>query len=367
MGAGTHFAATAQSAAVAHRVVLDGISSGTFAVSFANPASNFFRRLTITKPGGSTIRLDTDVRTTFFSMAGGTYGMTGLAGPTLVRLVADTVAGQNSTSVGMSSPMVLVVNGPLVDSNTINVDTIVYAGANQVIQNTYPGGPAGRYTFQNIRVAQTAGTATMAANLTVLNNLIVSSGTLNLTGRQIGVTGNFRTEGSGALQMTGAGDSLGVATHVTFAGAGTTGLLTNGRITANGDFTQGGSANSFAPSGAQKVRFVGLGPQNVTFGNPVNSFFHRMEVAGNSRDVRLQTNAVVNDSLIMLGGAGAANLVGAGTTQRLRANGFIRVTQQTQAPLLAPRCSKWPRRGTWTRSLPPAEASALTPLCCYRV
>ena len=51
----------------------------------------------------------------------------------------------------------------------------------------------------------------------------------------------------------------------------------------------------------------------------------------------IQTNVQVNDSLIMTGGAGAATLLGAGTSQRLRALGVIRLANPaTGSPLLAP-------------------------------
>lgn len=337
------FTGQAQSATVAHRVVLDGTAGVTTSVSFANPVNSFFRRLTVAKPGGSTVRLDTDVRTTFFSMAGGTYSMTGAGGVTTQRLIADTVAGANSTSVGMFSPMVLEVNSVLVDSNVINVDTIVFTGANQVIQNTYPGGPAGRYTLQNVRVAQTAGTATFGANTTIAQDLIVSSGTLGLTGRVITVNGDFRTETSGLLGMTTATDSLKVTGDVDFSGGTTSSTLTNGVITVAGNFSQGGRAGgtstaytptSTALNTVHRLVMNGTGAQTISIGNPTSSRFDVLRtVATNSRIVTFLTDAETVDSLHMTAGSSAYTMQG--PTARVRVGGVLRLDQQTGSPSIS--------------------------------
>ena len=261
-------------------------------------------------------------------------------GAVYAERIVLSVAGNPSGSLSMVSPLVLVVNAAnLQDSNIINVDTVVFAGSGQTIRTTVPTGGAGSYTFHSIRVAQSAGTATMGQTLSLTNDLVVSSGTLNLGGFHIGVTGNFRTEATGALQMVLANDSLGVAGSATFGGGSTTGLLTNGIITVNGNFVQtsGTSAAAFAPSGAHRVSLRGTGAQNLNFANTTSSFFDVLEAAATgTRNIVLQSNIRTNDSLIVLGGGTATDVISAGTTQRLTVNGFLRVTQQTLSPLVRP-------------------------------
>ena len=161
--------------------------------------------------------------------------------------------------------------------------------------------------------------------------------TLVLGGRTLLVTGNLTTSGLGVLSMTSATDSLGVGGSASFGGGSTTGLLTNGAIGIAGNFTQNGSATSFAPSGAHRTWLAGSSAQNISFANPLTSFFNRLEIpATGHRSVVLQTNAVVNDSLVVLGGAAPDTVKGAGSTQRLTVNGILRATLQTASPVVVP-------------------------------
>jgi hypothetical protein len=332
----TSFRGLAQSAAVAHRVRIVG---GNSTINFADPVNSFFRRLLVAKNAGTSATITSDVRTTFFSMAGGTYSMNGSAGPPMTRLIADTVAGASSGSVSLQSPLVLVVNAALVDSNVINVDTVVFAGSGQNILTTAPGGAFGNYTYRSLRVAQTSGTATIGqATLNMTNDLVVSSGTLNLSGRRVGVTGNFSTVGTGALQMQNVADSLGVGGNASFGGGAST-LMNNGVITLNGSFSQSGATNAFAPTvGSQhRVSLRGTTSQNISFANPAaaQSSFSVLDVqSGTARNIVLQTDAVV-DSLAAVGGPANVNIISAGTTQRLRVKA-LRVISSTQSPLVAP-------------------------------
>jgi len=274
------------------RVVLVGSTSQT--ISFASPTNSFFRRLWINKAAGGVV-LGSNVRASFFRVVSGTA----VTGPA-VRLLTDTVYSSNMAS--SIKPLAVEITAVLGDSGGtgFSPDTTVFTGANQSISlnNTtfYP------YAYKSIRVAQSAGTATFASNLSLPNDLVVSSGTLNLNAHTIGVTGNFRTEGSGVLRMASATDSLGVGTNATFGGGSTAGTLTAGIITINGNFVQSGVTTSFAPSGAHVVRFANTAgtTQTLSFLNPTTSFFDSLVVdrgVGTRGTVQLLTDVRVNGGM----------------------------------------------------------------------
>jgi hypothetical protein len=321
------FAPTASSP---HRVVLDG--SVTQNLTFANATSSFFRRLEINKPAGD-VALASDVRASHFRIIG--TAATQVTGA--FRLMTDTVTGTNFSS--SIQPLVVEVTGVITDSGAFTPDTTVFTGSNQTIPFSIG---FTTYAYKSIRVHQSSGTATFSSNSTVNGDLVVSRGTLALSsafGNQIPVVGNFRTEGIGALQMANSGDSLGVAGTATFGGATTSGLLTAGRLVVGGDFTQTAatSTSAFAPSGTHRTVLNGSSTQNIGFASPTTSFFDVLDIPSTStRNIVLQTNVMVSDSLLVLGGAAPTDVIGAGTTQRLRVNGVLRVTQQTASPLVAP-------------------------------
>lgn len=329
-----NFQGTAQSAAVAHRVVLNG-ASGTQTISFADPTTSYFRRLWIAKGAGSGVTILTDVRTTYFAQTTGTTGFTGSAGPPMTRLIADTIAGIGGGS-NLTSPLVIQLGGVsgtagiFTDSGLVNVDTVIFAGAGQNIPiSTGPGS----IQYKSIRVAQTSGTATFGQSTSLANDLVVSSGTLSTGGHIVTVTGNFQTQSAGVLSMTAAADSLRVTGNVTFGGGSS--ALSAGVITTGGSFAQTTNATAFVASGAQHTVLNGSGAQNLSFANPTTSFFRRLEIPAITHNVVLQTNVQVTDSLTMFGGGGAATMTGAGTSQRLIIGGLLTIQLSTLTPRLA--------------------------------
>ncbi|HEY2806266.1 MAG TPA: hypothetical protein VGI92_10465 [Gemmatimonadales bacterium] len=330
-----NFKGTAQSATVAHRVRLEGNSTS---VGFADPVNSFFRRLLIARNAGQTLTLNTDVKTTFFSMLGGTYSIHGIASP-MSHLIADTVAGASSGSVSMQSPMVLVANvANIIDSNVINVDTVVFAGSGQTIIDSAPGGTQ-HYIFQSIRAAQSAGAASFGKAVTLTKDLEVSSGTLNLAGFHIAVPGNFRTTGTGTLTMHNAADSLGVGGNATFAGNSTTGLLTAGLLDLKGNFSQVGFASpaSFAPSTAYRTRFDLPGSaviQTVSFASPTTSFFDSLitdRSVGTRGTVQFLTDATINRGWSL---QNSTDITGATAHVTVNAPGVFHALVSTTSPTL---------------------------------
>jgi len=323
VGVGSSFSASG-----AHRVRLLGGLGQT--VSFASPATNPIPRLLIDKTAG-TVQIASDLRASFFRI--GTA--TNVVGVTSERLLTDTISGTALSSMTLRA---IEITSVFSDTGSFSPDTTVFSGSNQVIPFNAGAGPA--HAYKSIRISQSIGSATFAANTTLPNDLVLNSGGFNLSGRKITVTGNFRTEQSGSLVMTNAADSLLVTGNASFGG-GISNNLTAGLITVGGNFTQTVNSQAYAPSGTHHLTLNGTGTQTISFANPgaALSRFDVVEIAGSgaSRNIVLQTNVAVNDSLIMQsGGFIGADLVGAGTTQRLTVAGVIRVASGTTSPRLAP-------------------------------
>ena len=305
------------------RTVLTGAAAQT--VSFADTTNSFFRYLEMNKTTagvtlGSNLRVTGSLRL---------LTATAVTGPTARVIVGDSVTGFPFGS--NFTPLVALIGKGVRDSGSFSPDTTVFTGSSQVI----PFGAAGAYAYKSIRVAQSAGTATFQANQTIPADLVVSSGILDLTGRQILVAGNFRTEGSGTLRMTGATDSLGVGRNATFAGGSTTGNLTAGAIGVGGNFAQAGAATSFAPSTAQRFHLVGLSPfhQTVSFANPATSFFDSLSVEGGigARDtIVLLSDVRVNRGMNLQGSAD----VSGPTSRVIIAGGSLRAVLSTTSPTM---------------------------------
>jgi hypothetical protein len=270
-------------------------SATSQAIRFTDATNSFFRRLQINKTAGGVV-LTVNARASFFRVV----SATAVTGPT-ARLFTDTVYSPNTGS--SITPLAVEITAVLGDSGGTGFapDTTVFTGASQAISlnnTTFLN-----YAYKSIRVAQASGTATFASNLSLPNDLVVSSGGLSLNRFAIAVTGNFRTEATGVLVMTSPTDSLGAGGNVTFGG-GTTGSLTSGLITVAGNFAQAGAGAVFAPTGTHRVRFARgtAGAQTVQFADPLNSFFRDLVLNRPIVDtVRLLSDAQVTDSATVTG------------------------------------------------------------------
>lgn len=147
-------------------------------------------------------------------------------------------------------------------------------GAGTVVAN-------GVIEFCPVRIV--SGTATLADDLMVEDDLLVEgTGTLDIGGRYVFAL-NFSTMDGGRLRMTDPAGTLQVDNGVTFGGGSTVGLLTAGTLRGSGNFSQLGDPASFAPSGAHRTELYNLcypacaGPQQIAFANDVSSGFAHLE------------------------------------------------------------------------------------------
>jgi hypothetical protein len=316
-----------------HTVLLRGLS-GTQTISFATPTGSGFRRLLVQKGSGSEQML-TDVHTGYFALLGGTYSFTGSTGPPMTQLFADTVAGSSSGSTSMQTPMVLVVNvASIVDSNNINVDTVVFAGAGQTIRTSSPAG-FGTYTFHSIRVMDSVGVGVFGT-FSITNDLIISNGVNPgrfevAANSSMTVGGKLKTQGSGALRMTN-NQSISVADSAIFAGGDETNRLTSGTLSLAKNFVQSTNSTSFVAAGTHSTIFNGAAAQTIAFQNPTTSFFNAVTISKTGA-ARVLTDALINNGLTMPGGASPDTLKGPGAHIRV-AGGVLSMTVSTSSPVL---------------------------------
>ena len=311
-----------------HKVVLNG--TGLQTVGFVDPVNSFFRRLFDEKPSGS-IAFATNVQ-----VNGVLRAKTSMVAASPFRVIADTIWGAVGSSL---TPFVLELQSPiLADSGTVSPDTMVFGGdATTTIPTSFQG--FGTYTYKSLRVGtQGVSAAVDVPNLTILNDLVVSSGTFRTNGNRVTVGGNFRTEGTGVLQMTTSSDSLGVAGNVSFGGESTNFLLTNGVLSIGGNFTQSGSIQSYTPTIGHKTKFDGSAPgvHTISFASPATSFFRRLVLdkpAGTGQVITLLSNVLVTDSLIIQNGT----TLNSAATQRLTVQGrfvYVGAGQPTVNPFV---------------------------------
>ncbi|MCC7000878.1 MAG: hypothetical protein IT357_01885, partial [Gemmatimonadaceae bacterium] len=165
-------------------------------------------------------------------------------------------------------------------------------------------------------------------------DLVIDNAALTVGAQTLTVNGDLLTRNGGSVVSATATGVVDVNGNAQFNGGQS--VLSAGTLRVAGNFTQGptGATNAFDASGTHRTIFDGAGAQSITFANPTVSRFNRVEFPAISHVATLQTNATVLDSLIMLGGGGATDLVGAGTTQRLTVNGVLRMDFSTLSPSL---------------------------------
>jgi len=165
-------------------------------------------------------------------------------------------------------------------------------------------------------------------------DLVIDNAALTVGAQTLTVNGDLLTRNNGSVVSATATSVVDVNGNAQFNGGQS--VLSAGSLRVAGNFTQGptGVTNAFDASGTHRTVFDGAGAQSITFANPTTSRFNRVEFPAISHVATLQTNATVLDSLIMLGGGGATDLVGAGTTQRLTVNGVLRMDFSTSSPSL---------------------------------
>jgi hypothetical protein len=258
-------------------------------------------------------------------------------GPSVIR-------GNPTVGVTFFLPFVWEAVGPITaTSYNVQVDTTVLM-RNAAYNFTAPIYNTGGTTKGHLRVD--SGTVTILISLggNVVNGDLIASGAGTIIpagGSTTTVQDSLITIGGGTLRMDSLPNpALTVFGSARFSGGNTTNLLNGGVLTVSRDFTQSVGSTAFAANGKHRVILTQGGAgitQNIAFGNAGTSFFRRLEIPSTvTRNVVLQSDVLVSDSLLVLGGAAPTDVIGAGTTQRLRVNGVLRVTQQTASPRVAP-------------------------------
>ena len=182
------------------------------------------------------------------------------------------------------------------------------------------------------------GTFTLSGPLAVSGtaaDVAVTGGQLALAGQTVTVGRDFSTRGAGSIASTAVGSVLDVGRDATFAGGAST--PSAGLLRVAGNLEQAGVANAFAPTAAFQTRLDGTAQQRINFANPATSALRRLEIAAAARNVLLDTDLTVLDSLILLAsGIAQYDVIGSGNSQRLTVVGGLRIDQSTANPLLAP-------------------------------
>jgi hypothetical protein len=145
------------------------------------------------------------------------------------------------------------------------------------------------------------GSYKLGGTLGVAGNVTILAGNLTLNGKQMAVTGDFCTQGTGTFTMTNAADLLVINGAAKFNGGSTVGLLSSGKISVAGNLLVPGAASAFAPSGGDTVLFVGTSqPQTITVASPTMPTFQTF-ISANSLGVVINSPITIQGD-VALGG-----------------------------------------------------------------
>jgi hypothetical protein len=288
--------------------VFDGNLPGVHTIQFTNPATSFFRRLTLDKQAGSgqTVRLASNVLVTDSLV---TQNSSELISTAAERVSVQGTYRYSGTGAALIHPFVMEVSvTPAMDSvfpfaRRFFPDTLVFLGAGGFV-------PFANYVGLNSVRQSTTGNVTLFAtgtNDTLAGDLVITSGRFVLNNSSI--VRKLKTQGTGGLTMTQVGAILTVRDSAIFAGATSAGFLTAGTLRLNGDFVQSAatSTSSFQASGGHVTEFNNTARRSLSMANPgtgaADSRFGRLMLvrAGGPVSVNLLTGvqaaAIVDTSL----------------------------------------------------------------------
>ena len=184
-----------------HTTTLNGATAQTLAMSA--PLTSRFQNVTFANPAGTTLQSN-------FTALGN------------VHLLNGSVSG---------ATVQVTIAGTLMDS---------FGGFQPAQGITFNGGPtpvSALTSTINVPVSFNANPSILQANLMV-NGAVIVQGNLQLNSHYLVVNGTFTTLANGQLTMTNAGDSAYVSGNATFGGGSEAGILTNGKLKLNGNFSQ---------------------------------------------------------------------------------------------------------------------------------
>ncbi len=246
----------------------------------------------------------------------------------------------------------ITASGNVSAGNTISGPGVVeMTGTGTTLSGTLPG-------------LIVSGTVTLGAATVVTGDLLVTGTGASLTvgGQMITVQLNLSIEADAVLIMQNPADQVVLMGNATFDGGPSVGLLTEGTITAHGNFTEGGfSATSFAATLNHTVVFMGSGTQSVMMTGPglTGSRFQDVQING---PVSFDTAVQINGNLTVLGtgmlsGTGTATVEGNATTAvgtNVTISTFSVVGSLTAGGTFSPSTTNF--RGTGPQSIPSAPA-----------
>ncbi len=273
-GATTSFVATGSNA-----VSLLGTTAQT--LSITTPAMSTFENLTASNAAGVTINTNVTISNNLVVSTG-------------------TVSAVGST---------LTIGGTLADPSAgLTASNIIFNGVST---------PIGAPTV-NANVTFNANPTQMGVNV-VINGNVVVGGNLQLNTHYLTVNGSFTTLNSGQLTMTNASDSMYVSGNTQFGGGIEAGILTNGKLKLNGNFSQinNGNAQEFKAVAGHQTVLVGSGAQTISFANPDTlstvcafSCFGDFTVTKTAGTVSFGSSAGMNGSVTVNTGVTAVTAIG---------------------------------------------------------
>jgi hypothetical protein len=226
--------------------------------------------------------------------------------------VADSVLVAAGGSGGLfGSGTTLIVGGPMAVQTVtipIQLDTLELRAAivtpPSSLNNTvtrFAGFLQAIPDSQAYQQVQVTGSVHMESSVTANQFTVLGNGQFTmLPSQQLTVSGDFATLENGTLQMNSPNADLIIQGNTTFGGGAEAGLLTDGVIHLEGNFTElpGTSNETFTTTGfGTGVQFLGsVAPQVVTLDPATIGNFHSIGIT-NPFGIQIVGNMVVTDSV----------------------------------------------------------------------
>ena len=172
------------------------------------------------------------------------------------------------------------------------------------------GGPEMTGTGVSLEMADlggliVSGFVSLTADLVVSGNILVQGVTahFDINGFDLAVSNDFMTASQGTFQMTTGGGSIDVGGSAIFEGGAENGLLTQGTLFVEGNFTQGNSSSqsSFRANGLVVI-LDGTAQQTVTFSDSLLSFFDDLDLDNTTGGILMASLVRLNGTLAIAAG-----------------------------------------------------------------
>lgn len=288
--------------------------------------------------GGVTINAPTNNKTKSISLTAGATVLSVAGNVTLIGTSGNTAAivlgtgttatiTGNLTANGAGEAITFVTTGTLNIGGNFTSGGVLVAGTGTVNYNGTGAQSIGTYTYNNLSVSKTSGTATLAGNTIVNANLSVntSGGTLDLatfTANRATAGGTLTVVNGATLKIGGtnpfptnytAPHTLGATSTIEYSGTGQT--VFNEGAPGYGHLTLSGSGIKTA-AGAFTVR----GNLTIATGVTLASTTFTQTVNGSVSNAGTQTATAAGGKITLNAGTAAHDLAGTGTYANLELN-----------------------------------------------